>query len=280
MSQTVDMILNSSPKPDFDFKNDNEFEPGSKGCSETASDTSEKQNKKLGKREGCDYLVFGFWFLSNARRDGLITDELFTQLTEKMHLFDGCDQQREFMNQFVAKDNFKAHEKDLKLAVKSHAAALKPAKKSRKAKLDPDAPKPKRGRPTKPKVDNRTEEQKLCDEIIKAAQEAPVDTKENVDVSNEKLDLVEEAPSTPVEKPKKTKAPKAPKAPKKSKKVIEVVEVPPLELDEDDYEEEEVDVTEWHYDGKDYYKDNNNNIYDVKTQDKIGVFDPDANMIR
>ena len=70
------------------------------------------------------------------------------------------------------------------------------------------------------------------------------------------------------------------KAPKKSKKVIEVVEVPPLELDEDDYEEEEVDVTEWHYDGKDYYKDNNNNIYDVKTQDKIGVFDPDANMIR
>ena len=97
MSQTVDMILNSSPKPDFDFKQDNEFEPGSKGCSETASDTSEKQNKKLGKREGCDYLVFGFWFLSNACRDGLITDELFTQLTEKMHLFDGCDQQREFM---------------------------------------------------------------------------------------------------------------------------------------------------------------------------------------
>ena len=278
MSQTVDMILNSSPKPDLDFKNDNEFEPGSKGCSETASDTSEKQNKKLGKREGCDYLVFGFWFLSNARRDGLITDELFTQLTEKMHLFDGCDQQREFMSSFVAKDNFKAHEKDLKLAVKSHAAALKPAKKSRKAKLDPDAPKPKRGRPTKPKVDNRTEEQKLCDEIIKAAQEAPVDTKENVEVVNEKLDLVEEAPSTPVEKTKKKKTPKAPK---KSKKVIEVVEVPPpMELDEDDYEEEEVDVTEWHYDGKDYYKDNNNNIYDVKTQDKIGVFDPDANMIR
>ena len=82
MSQTVDMILNSSPKPDFDFKQDNEFEPGSKGCSETASDTSEKQNKKLGKREGCDYLVFGFWFLSNALRDGLITNELFTQLTE------------------------------------------------------------------------------------------------------------------------------------------------------------------------------------------------------
>ena len=53
-----------------------------------------------------------------------------------------------------------------------------------------------------------------------------------------------------------------------------------MELDEDDYEEEEIDVTEWHYDGKDYYKDNNNNIYDVKTQDKIGVFDPDANMIR
>ena len=132
MSQTVDMILNSSPKPDFDFKNDNEFEPGSKGCSETASDTSEKQNKKLGKREGCDYLVFGFWFLSNARRDGLITDELFTQLTEKMHLFDDCDQQREFMSRFVAKDNFKAHEKDLKLAVKSHAAALKPAKNPEK----------------------------------------------------------------------------------------------------------------------------------------------------
>ena len=260
MSQTVDMILKGSVKPDFDFEQDNEFEAGSKGCSETASDTSEKQNKKLGKREGCDYLVFGYWFLSNALRDGLITNELFTQLTEKMHLFDGCDQQREFMNRFVAKDNFKAHEKDLKLAVKSHAAALKPAKKSRKAKLDPDAPKPKRGRPTKPKVDNRTEEQKLCDEIIKAAQEAPVDTKENMDVSNEKLDLVEEAPSTPVEKPKKTKAPKAPK---KSKKVIEVVEVPPLELDEDDYEEEEVDVTEWHYDGKDYYKDSNNNIYGV-----------------
>ena len=36
MSQTVDMILNSSVKPDFDFKQDNEFEPGSKGCSETA----------------------------------------------------------------------------------------------------------------------------------------------------------------------------------------------------------------------------------------------------
>ena len=86
MSQTVDMILNSSPKPDFDFKNDNEFEPGSKGCSETASDTSEKQNKKLGKREGCDYLVFGFWFLSNARRDGLITDELFTHLYSKTYL--------------------------------------------------------------------------------------------------------------------------------------------------------------------------------------------------
>ena len=101
-----------------------------------------------------------------------------------------------------------------------------------------------------------------------------------MDVSNEKLDVVEEAPSTPVEKPKKAKTPKAPKAPKKTKKVIEVVEVPPpMELDEDDYEEEEIDVTEWHYDGKDYYKDNNNNIYDVKTQEKIGVFDPDANMI-
>ena len=62
--------------------------------------------------------------MSNACRDGSITDELFTQLTEKMHFFEVCDQQREFMNRFVAKDDLKAHEKDLKLAVRSQAAAL------------------------------------------------------------------------------------------------------------------------------------------------------------
>ena len=98
-----------------------------------------------------------------------------------------------------------------------------------------------------------------------------------------------------VPKPKKTpKVPKTPKtskpptspppAPKKSKKepAPEPIEAPKMEsfsdeLDEDEYEEEEIIVRRWSFEGKNYLKDEENNVYDCDTQDVIAKYDPATN---
>ena len=63
----------------------------------------------------------------------------------------------------------------------------------------------------------------------------------------------------------------------------EPIEVPKMEslgndeLDEEEYEEEEIVVKRWSFEGKNYFKDEENNVYDCETQDVIGKYDPATN---
>ena len=93
-------------------------------------------------------------------------------------------------------------------------------------------------------------------------------------MSDNELDTPENVP-----KPKKT-----PRAPKKAKKepTPEPIEVPKMEslddeLGEEDYEEEEIVVKRWSFESKNYFKDEENNVYDCETQDVIGKYDPATN---
>ena len=90
----------------------------------------------------------------------------------------------------------------------------------------------------------------------------------------EKLDL-----ETPENVPKPNKVPKAPK--KQKKEAIIEVPVPKMEeLNEEEYsDEEEIVVRRWSFEGKNYLKDEENNVYDCYTQDVIGKYDPSTNVL-
>jgi hypothetical protein len=85
---------------------------------------------------------------------------------------------------------------------------------------------------------------------------------------------------TPENVPKPKKVPKAPKKQKKETSVEVPVEIPKMEeLNEEEYssDEEEIVVKRWKFEGKNYLKDEENNVYDCDTQDVIGKFNPSAN---
>lgn len=268
------------------------------------------------------YVVLIYKLLNEMKNTDTISEDTYiAMLKGATPLFQDGAAQKEYLEDF-----FESY-KGLKNNMNSELRILNKPVKEKKKNMTGEPPK-KRGPKKKEIVDNRSEEEKLIDNLVQAAQSAEdstaqSDTKdsndENIDKNEIKdevecvvaivdkpkmqrkrkpkkevvnVDCIEDGCKTPelpdlsqsletpenVPKPKKT-----PRAPKKQKKetVVEVpVEIPKMEeLNEEDYssDEEEIVVRRWSFEGKNYLKDEENNVYDCETQDVIGKFNLSTN---
>lgn len=170
-----------------------------------SQESKQKQKHYISKREGFDHLVFGYWFIHQVELDEVSK----AKVMQKLRLLDGHDVQKEFMDCF--NDDYKIIEKEVIKNINNHH---KPVKEKKEKKLS-DAPKAKRGRPKVEKPDNRSDEEKLIDQIIKAAQTEPAEIaiekpivvesqNDNSDPTSEKSEQEPKKKTTPT-RPKKTK---------------------------------------------------------------------------
>jgi len=212
-------------------------------------------------------LVFGYWFLNHQKSNGKITSEVYDEYLSAFHVFDGIESQMEYFNDFFGE--FKSIHKNLKNDIR---AKNKKPKAKKKKEIDPNEPPKKRGRKRKEVVDNRTEDQKLIDQIIASAQsEFAPEEKNQTDVKT-------------IEPEKKKKCGR----PRKVRQIISVCANDDLigaliaqsqresSLNENSYEDsdsdEEIEVRKFINNDILYLIDDNNNIYDHQSHDLIGIW--------
>ena len=177
-----------------------------------------KQKKFISKREGLDHLVFGYWFIHQLELDEVTK----AKAMNKLRLYDGYEIQHEFMGCFM--DDYKN--------INNH---FKPVKEKKEKKLV-DGEKPKRGRPKVEKKDNRSEQEKLIDQIIKASQTEPsqsvVEPAVPEIVEPAVPEVVEPAVPEVAKTPVKAKKQTVPRKPKKEKKSKFVEPAGPINLND------------------------------------------------
>ena len=185
-----------------------------------------KQKKFISKREGLDHLVFGYWFIHQLELDEVTK----AKAMNKLRLYDGYEIQHEFMGCFM--DDYKTIEKEVTKNINNH---FKPVKEKKEKKLV-DGEKPKRGRPKVEKKDNRSEQEKLIDQIIKASQTEPsqsvVEPVVAEVVESVVAEVVEPAVPEVAKTPVKAKKQTVPRKPKKEKKSKFVEPAGPINLND------------------------------------------------
>ena len=232
-------------------------------------------------------LVFGYWFLNHQKSNGKITPEVYNEYLSTFHVFDGVELQMEYLNNFLG--DFKMIQKNLKNDIRE--------KTKKKKEPDPNVPPKKRGRKKKEVIDNRTEEQKLIDEIVANAQNSFVADEpnepvqqvecvvENVDEPVQQVECVVENANEPNE-PNEPDNKKKRGRPKKERKVVSVCADDDLigaliahEINGDSDSEEEIEVRKFIYNDILYLIDDNNNIYDYQSHDCIGKWNDESKII-
>ena len=213
-------------------------------------------------------LVFGYWFLNHQKSNGKITPEVYNEYLSTFHVFDGVELQMEYLNNFLG--DFKMIQKNLKNDIREKN---KKPKTKKKKELDPNVPPKKRGRKKKEVIDNRTEEQKLIDEVVANAQ--------NSFVADEPKEPVQQVECVVETGNKKKRG-----HPKKERKVVSVCADNDLigalladEINGDSDSEEEIEVRKFIYNDILYLIDDNNNIYDYQSHDCIGKWNDDSKII-
>lgn len=106
------------------------------------------------------FIVFGYWLSERIKN----TDSNHNSLEEIAHVFSDVNQQVELLNAFF--EDYKIIQRSYKKQIRDNIKASKPKPPPK----EPEEQK-KRGRKKKEVVDNRTEEEKLFDEIIAKAQD-------------------------------------------------------------------------------------------------------------
>lgn len=227
-------------------------------------------------------LVFGYWFLNHQKSNGKITSDVYDEYLSTFHVFDGIESQMEYLNNFFS--DFKMIQKNLKNDIREKN---KKPKTKKKKEVDPNEPPKKRGRKKKEVVDNRTEEQKLIDEIVANAQCGFVTEEKNqVDPIHEVK--LEESSIITENKPTESEIKKKRGRPRKERKIVSVCAGDDLigallaksqcesklneNSDEGTDSEEEIEVRKFINNDVLYLIDDNNNIYDHDSHDLIGIW--------
>lgn len=221
-------------------------------------------------------LVFGYWFLNHQKSNGKITSEVYDEYLSTFHVFDDIELQIEYLNNFLG--DFKLINKNLKNDIREKN---KKPKTKKKKEVDPNEAPKKRGRKKKEVIDDRTEEQKLIDEIVANAQ-----SEFAAEEKNQSSIITQEANQTEVDKPTEPEVKKKRGRPRKERKIVSVCADDDLigallaqsqreselneSLDEDSEEEEEIEVRKFINNDILYLIDDNNTIYDHQSHDIIG----------
>jgi len=223
------------------------------------------------------FMVFGFWFIENLAKDNTDFDK--QAALSKLTLFSSVEDQIASFKQFLEQD-FKPSQKLMKSVVRLHNKKPK-TPKTTKTVSDTDAPPKKRGRKAKTvQPDSNNEHADLIHNLVHAANnQTPEDNNSRdttTDIDNNK-------------QPKKNTKKNTKKEPKtKTKKDTTVVSqslpvpVPIVEHttvvskedsdDSDDSDEEELDVSHFEFNGKQFLIDADMNLYDVLSFQQLGKF--------
>lgn len=234
-------------------------------------------------------LVFGYWFLNHQKSNGKITSEVYDEYLSTFHVFDDIESQMEYFNNFFGE--FKSIHKNLKNDIR---AKNKKPKAKKKKETDPNEPPKKRGRKKKEVVDNRTEDQKLIDQIIASAQFESIQEVKSIAVGEKVME--EDCQENHIEINQTDVKPEIKKKrgrPRKERKIVSVCagdyliealiaqsqresklnENSDEDSDSEEEEAEEIEVRKFINNDILYLIDDNNNIYDHQSHDLIGLWD-------
>jgi hypothetical protein len=247
--------------------------------------------EKFGK-----YIQFAYWFMKKYNSETPKVDE--TEFLNAIAFYGTVDEQTSFVESFIA--DAKENKKEIRKNIVAHKKAAMPKKerkpREKKPKLDADGneipPKEKKPRAKKATKEVGNTQDELINELLRRANSTDVPT----EVTDAAIATVSAtATATVTDKPVKEKKPRAKqetkskpvkeakpvkeKTAKKSndKKVDEDVQITQPTQTNDDQDDEEVDADLVQIDGKNYYLDAQNVLYDVDTQDPVGRFDKNSN---
>jgi hypothetical protein len=265
--------------------------------------------EKFGK-----FVQFGFFFMKqyNESHDVKIDENSFL---ESLNMFANVDAQQSFVQTFF--DNSKENKKSMRKFLQNHNKAL--AKAAKIAAAPPKPEKKPRAKKTKntnaeplpetvdAAINVSSDTVQPADNVPPAETVQPVETKSKVSrkkpskaVSNTQDDLVNELvkrasstdipPSNPTTSPAKTtkkksnddKPLKKPRATKTSATTATsdaatvAATTAATTADADD----SADVSLFEFQGKQYLIDDLSRVYDLNTQDEIGLFDPTSNSLK
>ena len=274
---------------------------------ETEEPVKEKKERppRLPEKFG-KFIQFAYWFMKKYNSETPKVDE--TDFLNAISFYGTVDEQTSFVEAFIT--DAKENKKEIRKNIVAHKKAAMPKKerkpREKKPKLDDDGneipPKEKKPRAKKAVKEVGNTQDNLINELVRLANSTDVPTEitasaelaatatdtdkpvKEKKVKEAKAKPVKEAKAKPVKEAKAK--PVKEKATKKAndKKVEEDVKITqPVETnvdageDEDDEDEDEVDADLVQIDGKNFYLDAENVLYDVDTQDPVGRFDKNTN---
>jgi hypothetical protein len=230
------------------------------------------------------FIQFGYFLLSkiNSGLDTPLIDE--NLLFNSIHLFNTIDNQEAFVNEFLTSS--KEINKTLRKTVIQHKKKLAKdnlppkVKKERKPRVKPvdvdnsNPPVEKKGKGKKTKI--VTQEDDLVNSLVQLAINAS-ETLVSPSLVTQPVTVPPSEPLTiPLTEPlKKTKKPKENKEVKKEDKKKEKKQEKKNEIKQEkknDSNDEQLEVSVFVYNDKQYLIDDNNDVYDFDSHDKIGTF--------
>lgn len=222
-------------------------------------------------------MVFVYWFINHQKSNGKITSDVYDEYLNTFHVFDSIELQMEHLDDFFG--DFKVIQKKMKNDIRE-----KNKQPKKKKEIVPTESPKKRGRKKKEVIDNRSEEQKIVDEIVAKAQlEFSKEAK-----TNEINQTEDTNPTKPEIKKKRGR-------PRKERRIVSVCADDDIigaliaeaqresglieSSDEDSDSEEEIEVRKFINNDIVYLIDDNNNIYDHQSHDLIGIWNNDSEKI-
>lgn len=224
------------------------------------------------------FMVFGFWFIENLAKDNTDFDK--QAALSKLTLFSSVEDQIASFKQFLEQD-FKPSQKLMKSVVRLHNKKPK-TPKATKTVSDTDAPPKKRGRKAKTvQPDSNNEHADLIHNLVNAANNQTAEGNNSGDTTTD-IDNNKQ-PKTKTKKEPKSKTKKDTTVVSQSLPVpVPVPEPEPEPIvehttvvskeDSDDSDEEELDVSHFEFNGKQFLIDADMNLYDVHSFQQLGKF--------
>lgn len=238
-----------------------------------------KEKKPTLPAKYAKFMQFGFFFVSSMKDSGVIDDASAATLLDRLCTFSSVEQQQEFYKVWLdsAKESNKAMRKAIAAAKK---AALPPkVKKPRTKKVVDTSAEPKVKKTRAKKSD------KVNDLVDQLSALALTPTEPLVVVPP----VAEVSASIPAKKPraKKSKKTSDPTPDATTAKSIALPPPPPVETkvveksnEEQDHDDEDLDVRDFVFDGKQYLiDDSTGNLFDTVTHEHIGIYNTRLHMI-
>ena len=258
--------------------------------------TEKKEKKPKLSAKYSKFMVFGYTLVQSLHANGTLTDEGLENAYTQLKLFDSVDDQTALYETIVSQSKETGKEMHKFITVRNKPPKAPKARKSTANNESTDAPKEKKPRqPRAKKTTNVVQDTSndLISELVAAANEVPTVTDTDTEPvapkekkprkpRAKKAETATETPSTP--EPTNVAVAEEPVAPKKtSKPRAKKAEPAPIEMAlptmTEELEEEEIITHEITIQGTTYLIDDSNNLYSIDTNDEMGTYNPDTQLI-